>query len=118
MAEFSDFEALGRWVLSEGLSVGFIDWRLTEATRADAERTVRQAAVADAVRRAQDYADALQCGPVQARGVRDPGLAPQPPRGAMLAGRAVAEQSDIELTPDPILIEEEVHATFVAEPAS
>ncbi len=47
---------------ADELTVGGIDWRLTDATRRRVQETAQRAAVADAVAKAQVYASALGLG--------------------------------------------------------
>ncbi|HUL99516.1 MAG TPA: SIMPL domain-containing protein [Mycobacterium sp.] len=121
-AKFRDFDELAKWVVwsagVEGLTVGHIEWALTEARRLEAERTTRQQAVRDANRRAQDYADALELGSVEVRSISDPGLS-RPggserrgyARADMLAGAAGSEE--LTLRPEHVEISAEVEAAFV-----
>ena len=108
---FRDFRSLGEWVTTEGLTVHYIDWRLTDDTRARLERETRQAALSDAVNRAQDYADTLELGPVVVRSVREPGAEPQPRMMMAQAGAAAA----FEFTPEDIEVSAEVNATFTVD---
>jgi uncharacterized protein YggE len=100
------------------LSIGYIDWALTDAKRLAVERKTRQRAVRDAKVRAQDYADALDLGAVRVRSISDPGLGERPQQKVFLA-RAMAppadEPSRFELRPEEITIASEVEATFVIE---
>ena len=117
-AEFADLEALGRWVLTDGLIVHGLDWRLTEATRAQIERQVRQDALREAVVRAQDYADTLSLGPVSLRIIRDAGMAVPGMQPRMLMAAAEAGRPTVELSAEPLEIDAEVHATFVVGTAT
>lgn len=110
-AHFQDFSALGRWVTTDGLTVQYIDWTLTDETRAALERRTRQAAVRDAATRAQDYADALDLGPVQVRTIRDPESEPAP-RLMMARADSRGASPDIDFTPAPIEIDAQIHAGF------
>ena len=118
-ATFTDFDDLSAWVSWSagvpGLAVGYIDWALTDAKRLRVERTTRQKAVRDARRRAQDYADALDLGPVTVRTISDPGMGGPPQRKVMMAS-AVADSMggapDVSLRPDDVQIEAHVEATF------
>jgi len=119
-AIFTDFDDLARWLAwaagVDGVSIGYIDWGLTDATRRKVERTARQKAVRDAARRAQDYADALGLGSVQPRGVNDPGLSDPIQRKVMLASAMSAPldgSPEVSLRPDDVAIEAQVEATFV-----
>jgi hypothetical protein len=111
-AHFADFTALGRWVTSDGLTVHYIQWTLTDQTRVALERQTRQAAVRDAAVRAQDYADALDLGPVQVRSIRDPQAEPAP-RMMMAKADMQTASADIDLAPAPIEIGAVIHAGFV-----
>jgi len=121
-AVFTDFGELAAWIGAaagiEGLSIGYVDWSLTDAKRLDAERKTRQKAVRDASRRAQDYADALDLGPVRVRSISDPGLGTSGHPEVRLA-KAMAAPPDgaaeFELRPEQIEIDAAVEATFVIE---
>lgn len=119
-ATFTDFDDLAAWVgWSAGvprLGINYIDWELTDATRLAAERATRQAAVRDAQRRAQDYADALDLGPVEIRAIGEPGAHEQPMYRATMA-RAMSDTGgppQISLRPDEVQISDQVQATFSA----
>jgi len=77
---FQDFAALADWVGElahvEGVSIDGIEWSLGHARRAEVEQDARLAAVADAVARASDYADALGLGSPVLQAVYEPGLRP------------------------------------------
>ena len=66
----------------------------------------------DAAVRAQDYADALDLGVVEVRTIRDPQVEPAPrlmmAKGAMLDGGA----PEVDLAPEPLEIDAEIHAGF------
>lgn len=118
-ATFTDFDDLAAWVSWSagvpGLSVSHIDWTLTETTRLQVERSTRQEAVRDAKRRAQDYADALDLGPVTVRSISDPGTV-GPPMPKVMMARAMSdagEPPEISLRPDAVDIAATVEATFV-----
>ena len=100
------------------MSIGYINWALTDAKRLAVERKTRQRAVRDAKIRALDYADALDLGAVKVRSISDPGLGDRPQQKVFLA-RAMAppaeESSRFELRPEEITIASEVEATFVIE---
>ena len=123
-AVFTDFGELAAWVASttaiDGLSIGHINWELTDARRVEAERKTRQKAVRDAKRRAQDYADALDLGAVRVRRISDPGLGERPMEKVFLA-RSMGAPSDgasqFELRPQEITIAAEVEATFTVPAA-
>jgi hypothetical protein len=109
-ADFVDFEVLGQWVLTDGLTVSGIEWELDEPTREATERDVRQAALRDAVARAQDYADAIGAGPVRVTGVREPTVAH--PR--MMLATAEGGGQVVDIVPEPLEVAAEVQVTFVA----
>lgn len=121
-ATFIDFEDLAAWVSESsgipGLGIGHIDWTLTDARRLTVERKTRQKAVRDARRRAQDYADALDLGPVAVRTISDPGVGGMGQRKVMMAS-AVADSMggapQVSLRPDDVQIEAQVEATFVVQ---
>lgn len=121
-AVFTDFDALATWVAwgagVDSVSIGYIDWALTDAKRLAVERKTRQRAVRDAKVRAQDYADALDLGAVRVRSISDPGLGERPQQKVFLA-RAMAPSADeparFELRPEEITIASEVEAIFVIE---
>lgn len=117
-ATFADFDDLAAWIervaALDGVAVNHIEWALTDDRRVTVERETRKEAVRDARRRAQDYADALDLGPVRVRTVTDTGLSgPGQPR--VLMARAVADSGGpphIALRPDDVVVEAQVEATF------
>ena len=119
-ATFTDFDDLAEWVGWSvgvpGLGIGYIDWALTDARRLRVERKTRQKAVRDAKRRAQDYADALDLGPVTVRTISDPGMSGPMHRKVVMAS-AVADPMggapQVSLRPEDVQIESQVEATFV-----
>lgn len=120
-ATFADFVALADWAGFsagvDGLSIGYIDWALTEGSRLKVGRKARQQAVRDAKRRAQDYADALDLGPVVVRSISDPGVAGPVQRRIVMASAMAApagESVGVALRPEDIEIRAEVEATFTA----
>lgn len=119
-ATFVDFEDLARWVAwaagAGGLSIGYVNWDLSEEKRRKVERTARQKAVRDAARRAQDYADALGLGSVQPRGINDPGVGvpvQHKVRMASAVAAPAASPPQIILRPEDVEISAEVEAFFV-----
>lgn len=117
-ATFTDFDDLAAWVSwtagVPGLAVSHIDWALTEATRLQLERSTRQEAVRDANRRAQDYADALDLGPVSVRSISDPGTGgPVMPKVMMARAMSDTGAPEISLRPDEVEITAQVEARFV-----
>jgi len=113
-AVFSDFGAAGRWLLSPGLTVRFIDWQVSETTRLAAERKMRQLALRDALTRAQDYADTLGLGTVAVREIREPGQE----EGQVLYAGAAADAAEIDLRPADIEVGADIRATFTVEVVS
>jgi uncharacterized protein YggE len=119
-ATIADFEDLATWVGWSvgvpGLAVGYLDWALTDDRRLRVERKTRQKAVRDARRRAQDYADALDLGPVAVRTISDPGMAGPVQRKVLMASAVSAPMGgapEVSLRPDDVQIEAQVEATFV-----
>ncbi|MFF2369697.1 SIMPL domain-containing protein [Agromyces sp. NPDC058110] len=123
---FRDFDRLGEWLGtasgSPELTVGGIDWRVTEATRAGARESAQRAAVADAVAKAGVYASALGLGTPVAIEVTDhgrlgPAPSPMPKAMMMRAAADVSGAAVTEFAPQDLVIEASVDARFVAEPA-
>lgn len=126
--KFRDFARLSSWVgrlveAAEGFRLDGVVWSLTEAHRLELERTVRTRAVQDAVRRAQEYADALGLGPVRPVAVADagmlgPGLSPMGGGGGAYLRMAAKDTggggTELELSPEDIEVSAEVDARFVA----
>ncbi len=123
-AEFVVVEALERfadaWVPREGVTLGWIHWDLVPDNRRLREAEVRREAVADAVAKAADYAEALGFAapsPVHVAdaGMRDQGIAyaRQPFMEASSRGGA-ADEPVISLVPEEIRIEVTVEAEFAA----
>lgn len=120
-ATFIDFDDLATWVdwaaAVDGLGIGYIDWSLTDANKLKVEREIRQEAVRDAKRRAQDYADALDLGAVKVRTISDPGLGGGVPQPKVMMARAMAAPMDgppeVALRPDDVAIDAQVEATFM-----
>ncbi|MGH3352450.1 MAG: SIMPL domain-containing protein [Nocardioides sp.] len=119
--EFTDFDELAVWIgrsaAGEGLTVSGVSWQLTKESRLKAEREVRQEAVRQAKVRAQDYADALDLGPVSVRSINDVGVSRERPL-AMQASAPVADMAysapELAFDPDDITIYAEVEAEFTA----
>jgi hypothetical protein len=122
--KFRDFTALSRWVgehvtNTAGFRVAHVEWALTEKRQDDLRRQVRTRAVEDAVRRAQQYADALGLGEIRPVAIADAGMLGTRPDGGQGATflRAAAAPGggapDIELVPEDIEVSAEVDARFV-----
>ena len=121
-AEFTDFEQLSafldRWAGTEGVEVGYIGWDVTEDNRRRYEADLRAEAVADAVAKAQAFADAVGRGTVRAVRLADPGLlgtADMPFAQARSFAGGQARSGPLELRPDDIEIDAEVEARFAAD---
>lgn len=113
-ATFTDFDALADWIGRvaglDGVAINHIEWALTDEHRQAVERATRQEAVRDARRRAQDYAEALDLGPVLVRTISDTGLSGPEPK--VMMARAVSGPPEITLRPEDVRIEAHVEATF------
>jgi uncharacterized protein len=77
-AKFSDFDALSRLIeqvaVMEGVTVGGVDWDLTDERRVAETDAVRRAAVADAVQKAATFAAAAGLPTPSVIAVADPGM--------------------------------------------
>lgn len=127
-ATFRDFELLSRWLdeVSElaGVTVQGVSWSLSEERTASVQTEVQKAAIADAVRKAEVYAAALGLRQISAVAISDPGLLPSESGAAVLTadigGVAHMHKSSfenhggIDLQPEDIMVEAEVHARFSA----
>ncbi|GAA0963760.1 SIMPL domain-containing protein [Frigoribacterium faeni] len=126
---FQDFAALTEWVGElahvEGVSIDGIEWSLGHERRAEVERAARVAAIADAVARAADYAEALGLGTPVLAAVYEPGLRPgDGGTGAMPFGVARAAMmstwgagqgsTTFDLQPDDIEVTASISADFTA----
>lgn len=130
-AKFSDFTAIARWVETvatiEGVTVGSIQWALTDATRTSVTAEVRSRAVKDAVQKATVYAQSIGLGKVTAIALADPGMLGDPsgggggfpPQGgafrAMKADAMMAPGGpELALKPEDIAVQAAVDARFIA----
>jgi uncharacterized protein len=121
-AEFTDFERLSGfvdyWAGKDGIEIGGIDWDVTARNRRAYEADVRKAAVDHAITKAQAYADAVRRGRVTAVQIADPGMlngsGEHPPIPFAMAAETDTT-SDLDLTPDEIVIHVEVDAHFLAD---
>lgn len=125
-ATFAEASDLSIWVSDispwDGVEVGWVDWHLTTATRAQVERDVAAAAVGVAVTRAEAYAGALGLDEVTPLEIADVGLisSGQPSPGAPMlkAHGGVAFAADaapaMEYEPEEIVISATVEARFLA----
>lgn len=127
--KFRDFTRLTSWVgrlvsSAQGFHLDGVTWALTETHRIELERAVRTSAVQDAVRRAQEYADALGLGPVRPVAVADAGMltAGLHPSGggggggfARMAAAKDSGGAELELSPEDIEVSALVDARFVVD---
>ncbi|WP_183093797.1 SIMPL domain-containing protein [Nocardioides stalactiti] len=124
--KFRDFSALTRWVgghveQTPGFTLDGVEWALTEVRRRELARDARTRAVRDAAARAQEYADALDLGPVRPvaladAGMLSEGLHPQA-HAEMAFSRGMAKDSaggELALSPDDIEVAAVVDGRFVA----
>lgn len=122
--KFRDFTALSRWVgehtaNTEGFRVSNVEWALTVKRREALLKEVRTRAVQDAVRRAQQYAEALGLGEIRPIAIADAGmlgahLTPESGHSAAyLRAAAVGAGADVELAPEHIEVAAAVDARFV-----
>lgn len=118
-AEFDDFEALSEWIdvvaIREGIAVDGIEWMLAPDTDAALQKEVRRHAVADALAKAGEYAEALGLASVVPLSISDPGLlddASAP--GTMAMAKSSRVGGGVELRPSAIVVEATVHARFSA----
>ncbi|BDZ56027.1 SIMPL domain-containing protein [Agromyces marinus] len=122
-ASFRDLDALGAWAgpaaWAESVTLEGIEWRLTEATRSRVHESAQRRAVADAVRKAGVYAEALGLAapvPVEIADHGMPGERPvqrnhrQAPVRAMAMADAAAPAA--EFAPAKLVVEAAVDARF------
>jgi uncharacterized protein YggE len=122
-AEFTDFERLSafldHWAGRDGVEIAGIDWDVSAKSRRVHEAEVRKAAVDDAVAKAQAYANAVRRGKVVAVQIADPGMLAGPGEGGtpplLKAAFADGQGSELDLSPDEIVIRVEVDARFRAD---
>ncbi|MFK4728226.1 SIMPL domain-containing protein [Agromyces mediolanus] len=127
---FRDLAALSAWVSEqtsgEELTLGGVDWRLTEETAARVRETAQRRAVGEAVAKAAVYASALGLGTPTPVELADSGLLdarPAPMAKGNLA-RAVAFSMDAqqapvaEFVPADLVVSATVEARFDAPPAA
>ncbi|GAA1833219.1 SIMPL domain-containing protein [Agromyces salentinus] len=118
---FRDLARVGEWLgeaaASEELTIGGVDWRLSDASRASARESAQRAAVADALDRAAVYASALGLGAPVIVELSDRGMPPATPV-AMRAFKAMASDGGgqpTEFAPQELVISASVDARFEAE---
>lgn len=122
---FIDFEVLGSWIGSIGVhethEVGGIAWSLSDETERARARAARTRAIADAVERAADYADAAALGTPVVDAIQEPGTTPPSPRagGARMESMAFAASADagpaVSFEAGEIEVHAAVEVRFVAE---
>jgi uncharacterized protein YggE len=128
-AKFSDFTALARWIESvssvDSVTVGSIDWALTEARTTAVTAEVRSRAVKDAVSKASVYAQSIGLGTVTAVAIADPGMLGDQVHGggspevAFMRAKSVGgvgggSEPSLSLKPEDIEVSAVVDARFVA----
>lgn len=122
---FRDLARLTEWVSAiaerDAVTIGGVEWRLTEATRRRVQEEAQRGAVADAVAKARVYAAALGLAEPHAveladRGLLGPQPGPTPPQAVMMRAASFGGQSApvTELTPADLVIEASVDARFTA----
>lgn len=122
-ATFNDFEALARFIervaVIDGVTVGSIDWTLTDARRTAVTAEVRSRAVKDAVAKASVYAQSIGLGTVRAIAIADPGMLGD--QGISASPGYVTDMmrvgstgSELQFAPEDIEVIAEVDARFVA----
>lgn len=125
---FTDLSRLGEWVgeaaTASDLTIGGVDWRLTDATRRRVQEAAQRGAVADAVTKARVYASALGLGEPTPVELADHGmlgvqpLAAAAPKALMMRTAADGGGAPTtEFAPAQLVIEASVDARFTADPA-
>jgi uncharacterized protein YggE len=123
---FSDLVKLGEWVgetaATVEVTIGGIDWRLTDATRRRVQEAAQRGAVADAVAKARVYASALDLGAPVPTELADHGMLSAAPVSAaptamMMRTADLGAAPTTEFAPALLVIEASVDARFTAEPA-
>ncbi len=125
---FTDLTRLGEWVgeaaNADELTIGGVEWRLTDATRQRVQEAAQRGAVADALTKAQVYASALGLGAPTPVELADHGMLstqPQPIAPKVMAMRTAGDFGGgapaTEFAPAELVIEASVDARFTAEPA-
>lgn len=126
---FTDLSRLGEWVgeasTASELTIGGVDWRLTDATRRRVQEAAQRGAVADAVTKARVYASALGLSEPTPVELADHGMLGVQPLAAAaptaLVMRTAADGGGgaptTEFAPAQLVIEASVDARFTADPA-
>ncbi len=126
-ADFDDFEALSEWIdvvaIRDGIAVDGIEWLLAPATEKELGAAARREAIADALVKAREYADALGLADLVPLSLSDPGLLGDSASGggvhlaALSMARSAPAGGGMELRPNAIAVEATVHARFSATTA-
>lgn len=121
---FIDFDELAgfveRWSETDGVELNVYGWDVLDEHRDYYTADVRRDAVAQAVAKAQAFADAVSRGPVVVTEFADPGLLhggdQQPPTMARMAATAMdsAGPGELVVEPEDVVISAAVEARFVA----
>jgi uncharacterized protein YggE len=105
----------------DSVTVGSIDWALTEARTTGVTAEVRSRAVKDAVAKASVYAQSIGLGSVTAVAIADPGMLGDQVRGGgapeasfMRAKSVGGSEPSLSLKPEDIEVSAVVDARFVA----
>jgi uncharacterized protein YggE len=125
---FTDLSRLGEWVgeaaTASELTIGGVDWRLTDATRRRVQEAAQRGAVADAVTKARVYAAALGLGEPAPVELADHGMLSVQPLAAAPKALMMRTAADVgggmpttEFAPAQLVIEASVDARFTADPA-
>ena len=128
-AKFSDFDSLSRFVESaattDGVTIGGLEWTLTDERQLAVDNEVRVGAVADAVAKATAYARAIGLSRIAATAIADPGMLGEQSGSAgggyelVSASRSfmkmdVGGAAELSLSPEEIEVSAAVDARFVA----
>ncbi len=129
MVRFEDFDELSRFAsrcaARKGLTLGHVEWQLTETTLRSTRETASAAAVMNARSRALTMAKAAGFTYVMPNELGDPGLlVGSPPEGgrplemmraqASMGGGSEIDPDAIDLRPDDIVVTAVVHGRFTA----
>ncbi len=116
-AKFKDFDALSRWVegaaVIEDVTIAYVTWDLTEATKTSANTEVRSRAVKDAVAKASVFAQAVGLG----QGHRDRDRRPRHARRPVQRRRRIPTARDDEVRDARRLVRRAVRGTATAAQA-
>jgi uncharacterized protein YggE len=126
--KFGDFDALAAWIEAvaaiDGVSVGQVDWALTEARVTGVTAEVRSRAVKDAVAKASVFAQSIGLGSVTAIAIADPGMLGDQAQGgapsvhdfARMSAKSAGFEHEpaLSLKPEDIEVAATVDARFIA----